>query len=93
METEINTIKTSLSEYKNRQAILNYYEDEELVQRDGLDFETIHVTGSEIQFLVGDRIKETINLSQYKTFERSTEFFKNYYELKNGANILRIYFP
>lgn len=93
METEIKIIQESLNQYKNRQAVLNYYEDEELVQRDGLDFETIHVTDEEIQFLIGEKVKEAIDLSKYKTFERSNEFFKNYFELKNGVNILRIYFP
>ena len=93
METEIMFIQESLNQYKNRQAVLNYYEDEELVQRDGLDFESIHVTDDEIQFLIGEKVKESIDLSKYKTFERSTEFFKNYFELKNGVNILRIYFP
>ncbi|WP_458412824.1 hypothetical protein ACNQFZ_18740 [Schinkia sp. CFF1] len=93
METEINTIKNNLSEYKNRQAVLNYYDDGELVQRDGLDFQTIIVTDLEIQFLSDEKIKEKIDLSKYKTFERSKEFFKNYFELKNGKNILYIYFP
>ena len=93
METEINIIKDSLNQYKNRQAVLNYYEDEELVQRDGLDFETIVVTDDEIQFLIGEKVKEAINLSKYQSFESSKEFFKNYFELKNGINILRIYFP
>lgn len=93
METEINFIKDSLNQYKNRQAVLNYYEDEELVQRDGLDFEIIQVTDEEIQFLTGEKIKEAIDLSKYQKFERSKEFFKNYFELKNGVNILRIYFP
>lgn len=93
METEIKFIQESLNQYKNRQAVLNYYEDEELVQRDGLDFESIHVTDDEIQFLVGEKAKEAIDLTKYKTFARSTEFFKNYFELKDGINILRIYFP
>lgn len=93
METAIDTIKKSLDQYINRQAVLNYYIDEELVQRDRLDFQTIIVTDQEIKFLNDDKIKATIDLSQYKTFEPSKEFFKNYFALKNGTSTLGIYFP
>lgn len=93
LETEIKTIKKSLEQYSNRQVVLNYYIDEELVQRDGLDFQSIIVTDREIKFLNDEKVKATIDLSQYKTFEASKEFFKNYFALKNGTSTLGIYFP
>lgn len=93
METEINTIKSSLQPYQNRQVVLNYYVDEELIQRDGFDFQSIIVDDDEIKFLSDNNIKASINLTQYNTFETSKEFFKNYFDLKNGTSILSIYFP
>lgn len=93
METEINIIKSSLQSYQNRQVVLNYYVDEELIQRDGFDFQSIIVNDDVIKFISDNTINGTINLTQYKTFETSKEFFKNYFDFKNGPNILSIYFP
>ncbi|NSL52222.1 hypothetical protein [Calidifontibacillus erzurumensis] len=93
METEIEKIRETLSAYSNRQVVLNYYEDEELVQRDGLNFDKIIVTEKEIQFISNNKVKASIDLSLYKTFEVSNDFFKNYFALKNRENTLAIYFP
>jgi hypothetical protein len=46
MEKQLNNLSI-LSNYQNRQVILNYYQDEEMmVQRDGFHFQSIQVTDS-----------------------------------------------
>ena len=46
MEKQLNNLSI-LSNYQNRQVILNYYQDEEMmVQRDGFHFQNIQVTDS-----------------------------------------------
>jgi len=48
MEKQLNNLSI-LSNYQNRQVILNYYQDEEMmVQRDGFHFQSIQVTDSSL---------------------------------------------
>jgi hypothetical protein len=92
MEKQLNNLSI-LSNYQNRQVILNYYQDEEMmVQRDGFHFQSIQVTDSALIFTKIDRALVKIEIKNYPHASINTDF-QNYYTLRNHENHLDIYFP
>jgi hypothetical protein len=82
-----------LETYQNRQVILNYYQDEELlIQRDGFFFHCIKQTKESLSFFKNDGTTHTINLKAYPNKFLNTDF-QNYYTLRNQSDKLEIYFP
>lgn len=91
MESLIS-LKKVLTRYCHRQAVLNFYDDDELLNRDGFFFENIKITDNKILFLNNGLTKAEINLIPFTTFAASNEF-KDYYVLKNEISTIEIYFP
>jgi hypothetical protein len=92
MEKQLNDLSV-LSNYQNRQVILNYYQDEEMmVQRDGFHFQSIQVTESALIFAKIDGTLVKIDIKNYPLASINTDF-QNYYTLKNKKGHLDIYFP
>lgn len=95
MESKINReVAEALSNYKNRQVVLNYYEEEELVRREGFHFEQILITKeNELVFVKDDSLILSISLQPYTMFEISHDFFHNYKLCKDTTHWINIYFP
>jgi hypothetical protein len=92
MEKQISDLQI-LETYQNRQVILNYYQDEELlIQRDGFFFQSIKYTKESLSFLKINGTTISINLKEYPTNFINTDF-QNYYTLRNQTDKLEIYFP
>lgn len=78
--------------FKNQQVIINFYEEGELIQREGLFFESIHIADHQIQFSKGGKIVLTLPFGGYMNFSHRSEF-KNYYSLEKGNKRVELYFP
>jgi hypothetical protein len=84
---------SALTNYQNRQVILNYYQDEDLLyERDCFHFVSIQLTETALTFIKSGGISFTIELKDYPQVYINTDF-PNYYTLKNNQNLLEIYFP
>lgn len=82
-----------LTNYQNRQVILNYYQDEDLLyKRDGFHFLSIQLSGSFLFFFKKDGTTVEINLKDYPSISIHTDF-QNYYTFTNDEERLEIYFP
>lgn len=81
-----------LESYHDRQVVINYYDDEELVERNGFSFSRIKLTEKEIAFCIPDGIDYRIPTTGYVRFQRNNQF-PNYYELFYKNNRIEIYFP
>ncbi len=91
IETVLNKLD-SLKRFKNQQVIINFYEEEELIQREGLFFDSLQIVGRQIQFIKGSTIVLSIPFGGYMNFSQRTEF-KNYYSLEKGNKRVELYFP
>jgi hypothetical protein len=92
MEKQLNSLST-LTTYQNRQVILNYYQDDNLLyKRDGFDFLSIQLVDSTLLFLKKDGTSEAIDCKDYPFICINTDF-QNYYTFRNEAERLEIYFP
>ncbi|MEH7496874.1 hypothetical protein [Cytobacillus firmus] len=91
MEKQMNDL-TILCDYKNRQVILNYYYEDELISRDGTDFDSIYVHHGSIYFIKHKKQVLTINSRKYRN-ALIGEGFQNYYVMRRDEERLDIYFP
>lgn len=91
METTISKLQ-SLSQFKNQQVIINFYEEDELVQREGLFFESIRIGDCRIQFCNEGIIIFALPFDGCMNFTQRTDF-KNYYFLEKDNNRVELYFP
>lgn len=91
METVLNKLY-SLNQFKNQQVIINFYEKDELIQREGLFFESIQIVNRQIQFSKGGTIVLSLPFGEYMNFTQRTEF-KDYYSLEKGSKRVELYFP
>ncbi|MEO2075585.1 MAG: hypothetical protein ABGX20_09285 [Bacillus sp. (in: firmicutes)] len=93
MENQLNDLSILIS-YRNRQVILNFYQDEDFLwERDGFHFESIELENEQLMFSKGNGDKVfTIPLKKYVSAIRDTQF-PNYFILRNGEERLEIYFP
>ncbi|WP_102275254.1 hypothetical protein [Cytobacillus massiliigabonensis] len=90
METALNIIN-SLIQFKNQQVIINFYEEDELIQREGLFFESIQIVDYQVQFSKGGIIVFSLSFEGYMKFSQRTEF-KNYYSLEKDSQRVELYF-
>lgn len=81
-----------MCDYKNRHVILNYYYEEELIDRDGTSFNEIYVYQGTIYFIKNRKRIVTINSKKYRN-KLIGEDFQNYYIMRRDKNRLDIYFP
>ncbi|MGC5325257.1 hypothetical protein [Brevibacillus sp. SYSU BS000544] len=82
----------AIQKYKQRQVVLNFYEDEALANREGFPFDYIVVTESSVQFFRGDQCRYAIDREVYPAFHVLPDF-KNYFSLTNDQSRIEIYFP
>ena len=92
MENQINTLNNLSSLYYNRQAVLNFYDDEELIKRDGFFFQTVVITEKEIRFIDENSLIAMIDITQFTSFETSKDF-KDHFFLQSATSAIEIYFP
>lgn len=83
---------TILCDYKNRQVILNYYYEDELISRDGTDFDSIYVHQGTVYFIKHKKQVLTINPRNYCQTLIGEEF-QNYYIMRRDQDRLEIYIP
>ncbi|MEQ6388474.1 hypothetical protein RZN22_04005 [Bacillaceae bacterium S4-13-58] len=81
-----------LKSYHDRQVVLNYYDDRELVERKGFTFSRVKLTEKEILFCIPNGIDYQIPTSSHVSFQRNSQF-PNYYELFFSNSRIEIYFP
>ncbi len=82
-----------LSNYRNRQVIINEYQEEDFLEnRTGFHFETIVVLENSISFQRKNNNDFILKLEKTSCFLANNDF-QNYYILKNGSNRIEIYFP
>lgn len=81
-----------LKQYKNRQVVVNFYEDEILTDREGLHFEWLEIQGNHLVFLKGKTVAFKVKWDDYDEFV-VMGVFKNYYTLRKAQKVVEIYFP
>ncbi|WP_017755495.1 hypothetical protein [Calidifontibacillus oryziterrae] len=81
-----------LTTFENRQVVVNVYEDEELVKREGFFFDSITISERNINFVKNNTNKLSIEYTPFNEFVKG-DTFKDYFILKNGNNYIEIYFP
>lgn len=81
-----------LMEYSNQQVVMNWYEDEQLTERNGFFFSSLRVEDNTLLFIKENEVKQTISLENYQTIEILPDF-RDYFQLTNGTGTLQIYFP
>lgn len=91
METKLTTVQ-SLIQFKNQQVIINFYEDDELVKREGFFFDSIHIVDSQLQFTKSESLIFSLPLEIGINFSQQYGF-KNYYSIIKGADRVELYFP
>ncbi|GHH96893.1 hypothetical protein [Neobacillus kokaensis] len=92
MEKQFNDL-TIFEEYRNRQVVLNYYQDDDFLwKRDCFHFESIQVDIRKLIFFKKNGIIVEIPLMEYTSAVINNDF-QNYYIFKNGTDRLEIYFP
>jgi hypothetical protein len=91
MEKQMKDL-TILCDYKNRQVILNYYYEDELISRDGTDFDSIYVHQGTVYFIKHKKQVLTINPRNYRQTLIGEEF-QNYYIMRRDQDRLEIYIP
>nr|WP_304219814.1 hypothetical protein [Fredinandcohnia onubensis] len=87
-----NDMLHKLMEYTNQQVVMNWYEDEQLIERNGFFFSCLRVEDNTLHFIKDNEVKQTISLKNYQTIEILPDF-RDFFQLTNGAHILQIYFP
>jgi hypothetical protein len=80
-----------LSQFQNRQVIINNYMDGELISRDGFFFDRVHISENEISIIRNDLPLWSFTINNFSF--QSGETFKNFYRLVNGDAEIQIYFP
>lgn len=88
MRTEVE----KLTKYKDRQVVLNYYEDDALAKREGFHFSTIEIVHNQLVFHKSETSQFVINLEGYAGFTVLPDF-KDYYSVYNEQDRIEIYFP
>jgi len=83
-----------LTTYKNRQVIINTYEDDELVARDGFFFDTIERSAVDLTFFKDGKPCFIVSLQQYP-HSRILPDFSGYFQLYSTEQNQKIelYFP
>ncbi len=92
---KIITDLTIFDGYKDRQVVLNFYEDEDvLFQRDGFHFHSLEFLSEseELLFTKMDGSCCTITIKNYSDRYIDSQF-PNYFVLRNGSERMDIYFP
>jgi len=88
---KVNLEKLKL--FKNRQVVINTYEDEELISKEGFFYDNVEVKTDKVEFIKNNNISYTIHFQKYPYF-KEMDGFKNYFSFSNFNNDkVEIYFP
>ncbi|MCH1626360.1 hypothetical protein [Fredinandcohnia quinoae] len=80
-------------QYKNRQVVLNWYEDDALIRREGFFFSKIVDDGKAVIFINNDnKFHFSIPYEEYTSI-RILSDFRDFYQLSDQLHFLEIYFP
>lgn len=87
------TVLDHIKNYRNRQVVLNYYDDEDFLhQRDGLFFDTVEIDEHFVSF-----IKNGVTVYQLSRIEyphtKVLHDFNHHYLFFNDTSHVDIYFP
>lgn len=78
--------------YANRQVVLNVYQGDELLKRDGFSFDRIVLMRDRIVFIRDNRTVEELMLDDSPRFVRLSGF-AHYYAIEQGGFRTELYFP
>lgn len=81
-----------LLQYGNQQVVMNWYEDEQLIAREGFFFSSIQIEVDLLIFIKNHEIKQKILLTSYETIEILPDF-RDFFQLTSSSEVLHIYFP
>lgn len=86
---------TSLSQYQNRQVVLNYYhEDDFLWKRDGFEFDLLKADNSFITFAKNGKELLSISMMDFPIITKSQDFQDYYiFQDKYLSQRIELYFP
>ncbi len=84
----------ALNMFHHRQIVINYYKNDELVDRNGMTFDTISIKRNELKLIKDDMPVFSIPIEDDTQFAPSGRI-KNHYYLHTGdlANRTELYFP
>lgn len=83
----------TLTGYVNRQVVLNTYEGDELLSRDGFFFDEIRINPDCILFIRENQVVKKLNLEPSYHFDKLTRFTRYYaIDHQNGVRT-ELYFP
>ncbi|MBB6282519.1 hypothetical protein [Geobacillus subterraneus] len=81
-----------LTEYRHRQVVVNFYEEDELVARDGFFFDGIERSDGLLSFIKDGRIRWSIPLDDYPSYE-AVHDFPRHYRFYGQHRAVELYFP
>lgn len=82
----------ALLKYKQRQVVLNFYDDDALSNREGFPFDYIEVTDTMVRFIQADQRRYSIDRELFPFFQVLSDF-KNYFSFYNDHSRVELYFP
>ncbi|MGO4888488.1 hypothetical protein ACJ2A9_12065 [Anaerobacillus sp. MEB173] len=83
--------KTLLTNYYNRQVIINTYEEECLIEKEGFAFDKITILSDQVQLIKDDIIIFSFDSSMYQF--KVLDDFNHYYAFENELSKVELYFP
>jgi len=88
-----NVALTEIIKYRNRQVVLNYYDNDEfLFKREGFFFDSIEIKENHLNFSQKDTYIFSLSLIDFPA-SRIMSDFANHYAIYNNYNVIYIYFP
>jgi hypothetical protein len=85
-------LKLGLTTYRNRQVVVNRYEDDLLVSKDGYDFQELRMEQGHILFYKNQRIILDLVIDEAMSISKSAAF-PNLYTFTTSVSRLEVYFP
>lgn len=89
-ESMENLILEELAKSRNAQAVLYWYEDDALYDRNGFSFEKIQLTENSIDFYQKGEAIHSISFTNFPNCKKLNDF-SNFYQFWNGNNKLTLY--
>lgn len=88
-----NTALAEIIKYRNRQVVLNYYDnDDSLFEREGFFFDSIQIKENQLKFVQNDTYIFSLSLIDYPESKIMLDF-ANHYAIHNNYYVIYIYFP
>lgn len=86
-------VLTKIKRYKNRQVVINCYDEEDsLIDRNGFHFDSIQTDNERVMFLKHDELIYSFSLIEFPESKIMNDF-TDYYAFYNKHNRICIYFP